>query len=158
MDFIDIIGQAGFEVIASLLLGVISILISPFFRKVYRRFFKLSRRKSVSEESFSEKLSNLTRNLNDSSLEIDNVINEISIVAIERGKTINKLQEELQKLENKEEEVKNRLQDLKDVPIPVAEHFSEIIESRDKKSALRDYLLFVAGVVVSALVTILLKI
>jgi hypothetical protein len=49
------------------------------------------------------------------------------------------------------------IEQLQNVPLPAAEHLAKLIKKEGKGSALRDYALFVAGVVVSAIVSIVLK-
>jgi len=53
--------------------------------------------------------------------------------------------------------IRDRVEGLQKVPLPAAEFFAKLIAAGEKKSALRDYLLFLAGVIVSALVVVLLK-
>jgi hypothetical protein len=55
----------------------------------------------------------------------------------------------------REEELKNRIDQLQNVPLPVAEHFAALAAAGDKRSAKRDYLLFGLGVFVSTLLSII---
>jgi len=52
---------------------------------------------------------------------------------------------------------RTQIESLKNVPIPAAEHFAMLLEKGQRKSAVRNYILFLAGVVVSAEVAIVLK-
>jgi hypothetical protein len=46
---------------------------------------------------------------------------------------------------------------LQNVPLPVAQEFAKLVAPAEKKSARRDYLLFVSGVVVTTVITVILK-
>ena len=139
---------------------------NQFAEYLVERLTKLIFRKSPSKKiSYSEQLANLTESLNKSSTEVDNLLNELSEVAQDRQKTLQGLESELFRLENRQAELNQRIKDLENVPIPVAEHFAKLTESlsesSEKRSAQRDYILFVLGLllgtVLSVITTILLK-
>jgi len=148
--------------------------LTPVYRNFENRFAeylveqltKLVFRKPVSKKiSYSAQLTSLTESLNKSSAEVDNLLNELSEVAQDRQKTLQGLESELLRLENRQTELSQRIKDLENVPIPVAEHFAKLTESlsesSEKRSAQRDYILFVLGLilgtVLSVITTILLK-
>lgn len=68
-----------------------------------------------------------------------------------------KLEAELGLLNQQERDLKDRIAQLKEVPLPAADYFAQLIDKREKRSALRDYLLFLLGVIVSAGVAVLLR-
>jgi hypothetical protein len=107
---------------------------------------------------YGKKLAELTSNLVNASEEVDRVLTEISAVATNREDTIKKLELNLSSLEKKETDLKQKIKTLEKLPIPVAEHFTKLMESGEKRSARRDYLLFGAGVAVSTMIAIVLKI
>lgn len=60
-------------------------------------------------------------------------------------------------LEGREKHLQQRIETLQCVPLPAAEHFAKLLESGEKKSAWRDYMLFGAGVLASTAIAIALK-
>lgn len=107
--------------------------------------------------SYSERVSKLAENLARSSKEVDEILDEIASVTSERQLAAEHLEKELERLSASEDEIKRRIDTLKNVPIPVAEHFAKLLDSGDKRSARRDYLLFGAGVLTSIVSAIGLK-
>jgi hypothetical protein len=51
----------------------------------------------------------------------------------------------LSSLEARKKELKEKIETLQKVPIPVADHFAKLIESGEKRNARRDYILFIRG-------------
>lgn len=122
--------------------------------------FKFSRRyipKPKDTSSYGQRLSELTLNLVKASKEVDRVLSEISAVATSREDTIKKLELNLTSLEKKESDLKLKIDTLEKLPISVAEYFAKLLETGEKRSARRDYLLFGAGVAVSTFIAIILK-
>jgi hypothetical protein len=74
-----------------------------------------------------------------------------------RGSAVAELETKLENLSAQEGRLRQTIEHLQNIPLPAAEHFAELIKQEEKGSALRDYALFVAGVVVSAVVSIILK-
>jgi hypothetical protein len=104
--------------------------------------------------SYAERLSQLMRTLRESSSEVDAVLRELASVAVQRESAATKLEQELKDLETKEASLQQRIQDLQNVPIPVAKYFAELTEPGERRSARRDYMLFGAGVLVSTAISI----
>lgn len=147
------------EILLSLAGGVISLLAggiasNQLIQRFIRRILGI---KESERETYSEKLSNLTESLMKASQEVDSVLSELAQVARDREKAVQKLETELAGLETHEKQLKQRIQELENVPIPVAEHFAKLIVKGEKRSAWRDYILFGAGVVVSTVIAIILK-
>jgi L-lysine 2,3-aminomutase len=88
---------------------------------------------------------------------MDGIVARIQEYTKVREQSVTKLEEQLGLLTQQEEELRQRIEKLKDVPLPAAEYFASLVNKGEKSSALRDYVLFAAGVVVTAGVTILLK-
>ena len=109
------------------------------------------------EKTYGERLQELISRLSEATRSVDAILGEVAEVAKNREASVNKLESELHELEAKERQMQERLQVLSNTPIPVAEHFAEIMKTSEKSSARRDYLLFGAGVVVSTVIAILLK-
>jgi U3 small nucleolar ribonucleoprotein component len=144
------------EIITSLV-GVVASMISYILVDYVWKFSSRFTKKSKPVSSYSEKLSQLTSNLIKSSKEVDRVLNELSNVATEREGSIKILENNLLSLEKKEIDLKQKIETLEKLPVPVAEHFAKLMESGEKRSARRDYLLFGAGVAVSTVIAIILK-
>ena len=108
--------------------------------------------------SYAERLEKLTSSLTKSSTEIDGLLNELSNVAKERQKAVDKVETELLGLQGREKELQQRIDQLKDVPLPVAEHLAKLMAPGEKRSARRDYVLFVSGVLVSTILAVLLRV
>jgi septal ring factor EnvC (AmiA/AmiB activator) len=91
------------------------------------------------------------------SSEVDEVLRELSNVARDREAAVEKLEGDLAGLEGREKELKNKIEALQKTPLPVAEHFAKLLESRERRAARRDYLLFGAGVVVTTAIAVALQ-
>ncbi len=74
-----------------------------------------------------------------------------------RESAVAKLETQLGKLSQEEGQLRKTIEELQQVPLPAAEYFASLVNKDNKRGTLRDYVLFVAGVVVSAIVTIALK-
>jgi vacuolar-type H+-ATPase subunit D/Vma8 len=109
------------------------------------------------QPSYSERVGRLAESLTSSSREVDSILKEIASVTKERQEAAEELENELERLAENEAELQQRINTLKSVPIPVAEHFAKLMESGEKRSAKRDYLLFGAGVLTSIVSAIVLK-
>ena len=144
---------ASLTIVVSLVAGLLSL--SRFFPFYINRV--LGREEPPKVESYSERLANLTASLTKASSEVDNILAELAQVAGDRAKTVQELEAELTKLEEQEKQLEKRLQDLREVPIPVAEHFAAMVAPGERRSVWRDYTLFAAGVIVSTVIAILLR-
>jgi prefoldin subunit 5 len=88
---------------------------------------------------------------------MDSVLQELSYIGRQKEQTVEKLDSALKELEKREQEIKQRIEALQNVPLPVAEHFAKLVEPGERRSAKRDYLLFGSGVVVTTVITIVLQ-
>lgn len=120
---------------------------------LYRILGKPERKKT-----YAERLSELTNSLNNASREVDSILAELSSVTKEKQSSVKQLEQVLSDLEKRENELKDRIAALENVPIPVAEHFAKLMQSGERRSAKRDYLLFGAGVLVTTLIAIIIQI
>lgn len=141
--------------IVSLFASLISYIMVDYVWKY--TFAKRFKSKTITSTMYGKQLSQLTSSLTKASKEVDRVLTELSLVASNREDAVQKLEVNLASLEQKEIDLKNRIQTLEKLPIPVADHFAKLIEAGEKGSARRDYLLFGAGVAVSTLIAIVLK-
>lgn len=148
----------GIEILVSLLAATLSMVAggiasSEVIQKLLRRVLKLP----VQEKSYGERLGELTESLTKASRQVDQVLSELATVAKEREKNVRELEANMQLLEKRENDMKTRIEHLEKVPLPAVEHFAEIMNRGEKRSAIRDYMLFGAGVVVSTVIAIGLK-
>ncbi len=111
----------------------------------------------LSAQSYSGRLTELITHLSDTSKEVDITLREISQIAINRTKSIENVEKDLNELESKEIKLKERIQALEQTPVPVADYFAELMDVGERRSAQRDYMLFGAGVLVSTVIAILLQ-
>lgn len=96
------------EIFMSLLAGIItvgSIGSSIIIRKLLLQFFWL---KKKPEESYSERLTQLTSSLTKASAEVDNVLDELTKVARKREKAVNELEDGLSQLEKRKKRIKGK--------------------------------------------------
>lgn len=125
--------------------------------KILQDLLKSIGLREKTQKPYSERLAKLTESLNKASREVDSVLSELSEVANDREKAVQKLGHDLYALAEQEKELKESIRNLEKTPLPVAEHFAKLIETREKRSAKRDYLLFSAGVVVTTLIAIIIQ-
>ncbi len=147
------------ELLVALVSGLMSAIVggaasTDLARKLVYRMLK----RDLPKKTYSDRLSELTSGLTKASSEVDGVLREMAQVAKERGASVKELEEGLADLEKREKELKEKIALLQSVPIPVAEHFARLVEPGEKRSARRDYLLFLAGVILTTIIAILLQI
>jgi hypothetical protein len=75
----------------------------------------------------------------------------------EKEKNIDLLEKRLSELSTEEISLKTKVETLQKVPLEAITHFEEIMNKGDKRSAYRDYLLFIMGAILSIIVTLILK-
>jgi len=96
-------------------------------------------------------------NLIKSASEIDDMLAELTLVARDRNKKIQKLNSEMYELERHKKQLQQRIHELDELPTRVADYFVQLTAKGERRSALREYLLFGADIVVSVLVAIVFK-
>jgi hypothetical protein len=149
----------GIELVASVLGALLSMVVggagfSDAIRKLLLHFF---RHRSPPEKTYSERLAELSQSLQTSSMQVDEVLSELASVAKERERNIVTLEQELAALESREKDMKQRIESLQNIPLPAVEHLAKMIAPIEKRSARRDYMLFGVGVVVTTIITIVLR-
>jgi chaperonin cofactor prefoldin len=148
----------GIDILVNVAAAVISLLPIFFFMELLPKGIRRLLKRDEPEETYTQKLSRLTESLTRAFKEVDSVLTELAQVARDREKAVGKLELDLRDLESRERQLQQRIQDLENVPLPVTEHFATLIKSGERRSVLRDYMLFGAGVVVSTVMAIILKI
>lgn len=144
------------EVIISIIAGIVSMIAggvasSRQFKNLFRRILGLP---NVEQVAYAERLSKLTKKLQDTSGEVDEILKEIGRVSDIRQQMIASLEKKLTLLENKEVALKDKISALENTPVEAAEHFAALVSDGEKRGANRDYLLFGAGVVLSTILAI----
>ena len=99
----------------------------------------------------------LFRELSAASKNMDAVVARIQQFTRGREEAVRKLEHDLGMLVSEEQQLQKRISELRDVPLPAVEYFATLVSKGERRSAFRDYGLFTAGVIVSAVVTIVLK-
>jgi hypothetical protein len=99
----------------------------------------------------------LFKALSAASEKIDAIVKQIQEYTEGREQAVAKLESQLGLLSQQEQELKQRIQGLQNVPLPAAEYFAQLVNKGERRSALRDYVLFLLGVLVSAGVGVLLR-
>jgi uncharacterized protein YceH (UPF0502 family) len=110
------------------------------------------------EIKYSERLQLLTTDLNTASTEVTNLLHEMEIVAKRREATVSDLEKKLAELMEREVTLKSRIDTLSAVSPEAAKEFVNLMERQqaksDRRSAQRDYIIFVMGVLASAVVSL----
>lgn len=109
--------------------------------------------KSVEESEASGLLSSLSK----TSAEMDRIVSEIGRLTKERQSKITQIENQLASLSQREQELKAQIKGLEKTPLPVADYFAKLVERTEKRSAVRDYGLFLGGVVLTSVVAVILK-
>lgn len=119
------------------------------FRRIVRK------RRPQEQQSYSERLGQLTSSLRQASAEVDSVLSELAQVARDRELAVSELEGQLKDLESKEKTLQERIDHLQALPLPVAEYFAQLTGTGERRSARRDYMLFGAGVLVSTVISVI---
>lgn len=109
------------------------------------------------QQTYGERLADVTRRLVKSSSEVDSLLGEMATITKAREQELHRIESQLSQFQEEERSLEERIDALRDTPLPVAEHFARMIERGEKRSAWRDYILFGAGVVVSTVIAIALR-
>ena|SRR5436190_12893297 len=147
------------EVIAAML-SITGVLVSHFVgHDLLQILEKIRRRLSPKRsESYQERMSKLTESLTKASSEVDTILADIQQVTKERELAVKELEARVGNLATEQNMLERKIKTLKDVPLPVVDYLSQITDRSERRSARRDYVLFSAGVIVSAVVSILLRV
>jgi len=149
----------GLEIGASILGLILSLLGAGLAStKMFQGLIRVPLKQKKPTKSYSERLTELIENLSKASREVDAVLTELARVAKERANAVQQLENDLVTMEGREKELKERIDALEKTPLVIAEHFAKLVAPSEKRSAMRDYLLFGSGVVVSTAISIVIQI
>jgi hypothetical protein len=146
----EIISSIGLQLLIFILLGFVFYVVENMI---------LSRRSTEtgSKATTTGELTRLVDGLNQTSNELDNILAEVVQVAQGRAEAATKLQTEIKRLEEAEEEYLVRIEMLKNEPLRVVNDLLNELQPNQIRTPRRDLMLFVAGGVVSAIVSVVLR-
>jgi len=124
------------------------------FSNFLKLIFIFEENKSI---PFKDRLSSSITTLKNATEEIDNVIEEIAKISEEKHQTISKLEHQLVFLEEKENHLEDKINTMEKVPVESMKYFEEVLNKGDKRSAKRDYLIFISGIIVTTIIGALLN-
>jgi hypothetical protein len=149
----------GLDIVASIVAALLSLLgAGVASTDIIQKLVRAALGRKEPEKPYSERLTELTESLTKASREVDSVLVELSQVAKNRAQTVQQLEADLATMENREKELKDRIDALEKTPLAVAEHFAKLVAPGERRSAMRDYLLFGAGVVVSTVIGVIIQV
>jgi hypothetical protein len=99
-------------------------------------------------------LSRLAHGLTKSSSELDKILEKIVEVAQNRAEAALRLQAEIQKLEENEQDYLVQIETLKNEPLRVVNDLLNELHPSQIRTPRHDFMLFIAGVLVSALISL----
>lgn len=124
------------------------------FDVLLRKIFKIEKKET---KSYRERLSETLDILKNAFSEVDKATVEFTELMKEKEKNIAIIEDRLAQLSTEEADLKSRVETLQKVPIEAVTYFESMLNKGDKRSAYRDYTLFISGIVVSVCVTLILK-
>jgi septal ring factor EnvC (AmiA/AmiB activator) len=145
------------DIVAALVSLLLSLLTTYVNRQLARRARQRELATTGELPKFRDRMQKLSEELARASAEVDKTLDEMAMVSQVREQALKGLETKLDELTQREEELQARVAMLKDVPLPAAEYFLEVTAKGEERSATRDYVLFGAGVVVSTVITIILR-
>jgi len=144
------------ETISNVLLQLlITILIGLVLFFVGNRIVSRRSREAGSKATTTGDLSRLVNGLNKTSSELDKILEKIVEVAQNRAEAAIKLQAEMKRLEEAEEDYLVQIEILKNEPLRVVSDLLNELHPSQIRTPRHDFMLFLAGVVVSAIVSII---
>jgi predicted transcriptional regulator len=142
---------------AALLQLFVTILIGFVLFIVENRVISRRSREAGSKPTSTGDLARLVKGLDKTSNELDKILAQIVEVSQDRAEAATKLQAEMKKLEEAEEEYLVRIEILKNEPLRVMSDLLNELEPNRIRTPRRDFMLFLTGVVVSAIVSVVLS-
>jgi hypothetical protein len=145
------------ETISGILLQLlITILIGVVLFIVENRMIARRAREAGSNPTTTGDLARLVKGLSKTSNELDKILAQIVEVAQDRAEAATRLQAEMKKLEEAEEDYLVRIEILKNEPLRVMSDLLNELQPNQIRTPRRDFMLFAAGVILSAIISVLL--
>jgi len=136
---------------------LIAILIGLLFFAVENRVVSSRTQERGSRATSTGDLARLVNGLNKTSIELDSILSQIVDVAQNRADAAIKLQAEMKRLEEAEEEYLVRIETLKNEPLRIVNDLLNELEPNRIRTPRRDFMIFLAGVLVSVVVSLGLR-
>jgi len=119
----------GIDIALSLVAGLTTLLMggavsSVVIQKLVRHLLGI---RKEPEKPYGARLLELSASLAKASREVDSVLGELAEVARSREAAVQKLEVDLETLETRETELKDKIDALESTPLPVAEHFAKLL-------------------------------
>lgn len=133
---------------------LIAVLIGFVFFIVENRIMSQRAEKVGSKATSTGDLARLVNELNQTSSELDDILADMVQVAQGRGEAAAKLQEEIKRLEQAEEDYLVRIETLKNEPLRVINDLLNELEPNRIRTPRRDLLIYLAGVLTTAIASI----
>jgi hypothetical protein len=134
---------------------LITVLIGIVLFFVGNRIIDRRTRQAGSKTTTTGDLARLAHGLNTTSAELDKILEKIVEVAQNRAAASITLQEEMKRLEEAEEEYLVQIEMLKNEPLRVVSDLLNELHPSQIRAPRHDFMLFLAGVLMSAIVSIL---
>ena len=145
------------NIYAVLLQLLVTILIGLVFFILQSRAIARLAREAGSNPTSTGDLARLVKGLNKTSNELDQILAQIVEVAQDRAEAATKLQAEMKKLEEAEEEYLVRIEILKNEPLRIMSDLLNELQPNQIRTPRRDFVLFAAGVLLSAIISVVLN-
>lgn len=144
------------ETISAVLLELlITVLIGFVFFFVGNRIASRRSKQAGLNATTTSDLARLVKGLNKTSGELDKILEKIVEVAQHRAEAAIKLEAEMRRLEETEEEYLVQIETLKNEPLRVVSDLLNELHPSQIRTPRHDFLLFLAGALVSAIVSII---
>lgn len=121
--------------------------------KFLSKFFEVD----INEKSYKQRFSKTILTLDKVFLEVEKATNEFNQLMKEKKRGVDFLEKRLEILSGEEQQLKEKVETLQRVPIEAIPYFEEMMSKGEKRSAYRDYILFISGIAVSIIITLILK-
>jgi DNA repair exonuclease SbcCD ATPase subunit len=146
-----------------LMLGAsIAIAMLAFIYNTYASYLFKKKRSKIKKINPGEQIQQIISGLSTFSDKIDYTIKNVAKDIEHRQIVLEELKARHSILSQEEEKLSKRVQALKDLPLETAKHFQQISEQTlqraEKKRTKRDILIFILGIVVTTIISILLKV
>jgi predicted transcriptional regulator len=136
---------------------LVTIVIGAVFYALENRIVSRRSKENGSKATSTGDLSRLVNGLNKTSNELDKILAQIVEVSQNRAEAATNLQAEMKKLEEIEEEYLVRIEILKNEPLRVVSDLLSELQPNQIRTPRRDFMLFMAGVVVSAVISLVVR-
>ncbi|KQS89189.1 hypothetical protein [Chryseobacterium sp. Leaf394] len=162
----------GIEIISALLASFLGALF-PILKKIIEKYLKTLNENEkkyslnkflskffeveINEKSYKQRFSETISTLDKAFLEVEKATNEFNELMKEKQRGIEFLEQRLETLSGEEQQLKEKVETLQKVPIEAVPYFEEMMSRGEKRSEYRDYILFVSGITVSIIITLILK-